>query len=165
MRKIEYLRFEEVDPKELMAVLNEASLRAHLVEHPDFDDKSLAAWIKDKLELDAMDGCCVRVVAIDETIAGWCGIQPDEQGFELAIVISQRFWGVGMSIFKTLLQWAESLGHNEVCFHLLDSRREYKALAKMAKTVTRTQMLGRDFTTYRILVGQKEISKSGQPSE
>lgn len=152
MPNIEYLTFNEVDPQNLMAVVNEDSLRAHLVDHPYFDASSIQTWIEDKLKTDAMPGCRVRVVTIDGELAGWCGIQPDDEGFEIAIVISQRFWGPGVPIFKTLMSWAAELGHQEVLFHLLDSRREYKALAKMASKVQQTQLLGRNFTTYHFAV-------------
>ena len=155
MSNIEYLSFKQVDPKKLMAVVNEDSLRAHLISHPYFDIKSIQTWIEDKIEIDAMRGCRVRVVSIDGVIAGWCGIQPDNNGFEIAIVISQKFWGSGIAIFKTLMIWANELGHTEVLFHLLDSRREYKALSKMATKVHRTQLLGRCFTTYHFLVGEQ----------
>ncbi|MCV2403431.1 N-acetyltransferase [Marinomonas sp. C2222] len=155
MRNIEYLAFEYVDLNVLMDVLNEGSLREHLVEHPYFDPKSISEWVKGKVETDAVEGCRVRVISIDGDIAGWCGIQPDDKGFEIAIVLSQKFWGAGASIFKTLLGWAAELGHKEVCFHLLDSRREYKTLAKMADSVSRSQLLGRSFTTYLFSVDQK----------
>ncbi len=155
MCNIEYLSFKQVDPESLVAVVNEDSLRVHLVNHPHFNATSIQAWIEDKIETDAMQGCRVRVVYIDGVLAGWCGIQPDDCGFEIAIVISQRFWGSGIRIFKTLMLWANELGHKEVLFHLLDSRREYKALAKMATKVHRTQLLGRNFTTYYLSVGQQ----------
>ncbi|WP_297308205.1 N-acetyltransferase [Neptuniibacter sp.] len=132
MPNIEYLSFNEVDPQNLIAVVNEDSLRTHLIDHPYFDATSIQSWIEDKLKTDAMRGCRVRIVSIDGELAGWCGIQRDDEDFEIAIVISKRFWGSGVPIFKTLLGWADELGHQEVLFHLLDSRREYKALAKMA---------------------------------
>ncbi|WP_281559960.1 N-acetyltransferase [Thalassomonas sp. RHCl1] len=155
MSNIEYLTFEQVDPKNLMDIVNEDSLRAHLIHHPYFDITSIQTWIEDKIETDALRGCRIRVVSIDGALAGWCGIQPDENGFEIAIVISQKFWGAGIPIFKTLQCWAGELGHKEVLFHLLDTRREYKALAKMATKVCRTQLLGRSFTTYYFSVGQQ----------
>ncbi|MGH1487380.1 MAG: GNAT family N-acetyltransferase [Cellvibrionaceae bacterium] len=155
MYNIEYLNFNQVDPKDLMAIVNEDSLRTHLVNHPHFDVASIQAWIEDKIETDAMQGCRVRVVSIEGALAGWCGIQPDDDGFEIAIVISQRFWGSGIPIFKTLMLWASEFGHKELLFHLLDTRREYKALAKMATKVHRTQLLGRNFTTYHLSVGQQ----------
>ena len=148
MYNVDYLRLEQVDSKELMAVLNEDSVRKHLVDHPYFDVSNIQVWIEDKIHTDAMPGCKVRAVSVGETLAGWCGIQPDDNGFEIAIVISQKFWGYGIPIFKTLKCWASELGHKEVLFHLLDTRREYKTLAKMATKVRHTQLLGRRFTTY-----------------
>lgn len=154
MCNIEYLSFKQVDPKDLMAVANEDSLRTHLIEHPYFDDTSIQAWMADKIATDAMQGCRVRAVSIDGTVVGWCGIQPDDSGFELAVVISQKSWGSGILIFKTLIHWAKELGHKEVLFHLLDSRREYKALYKLATNVHKTELMGRHFTTYHFSVDE-----------
>lgn len=152
MSEIKFLHFNQVKLRELMLIVNEDSLRTHLIEHPYFDENSLQTWMEDKIKTDAMQGCRVRVVSINGELAGWCGIQPDEQGFELAIVISQRFWGFGISLFKILMCWAKELGHKEVLFHLLDTRPEYKALHKMASKVDKTMLAGRCFTTYHVLV-------------
>lgn len=148
MNNIEYLNFELINSLDLMTVVNEESLREHLIDHPYFDSASIKTWINDKIEIDAEPGCRVRAVLIEGKLAGWCGIQPDDKGFEIAIVISQRFWGFGVPIFNAMKSWARELGHKEVLFHLLDSRRKYKALEKIATKVHHTEMLGRSFTTY-----------------
>lgn len=154
MSEIEYLFFDQVNPEDFMSLVNEDSLRTHLVEHPYFDATSLRAWMEDKIKVDAIQGCRIRAVYIDGVLAGWCGIQPDDNGFELAIVISQKFWGFGILIFKTLMCWANELGHKEIVFHLLDSRPVYKALNKMATKVHKTELAGRCFTTYHVPVGK-----------
>lgn len=154
MSEIEFLCFNQVNPEDLMEIVNEDSLRTHLVDYPYFDTTSLQAWMEDKIEVDSMPGCRIRVVYIGGVIAGWCGIQPDDNGFELAIVISQKFWGFGIPIFKTLMCWANELEHKEILFHLLESRPEYKALNKMSTRVHKTEQLGRCFTTYHVPVGK-----------
>ena len=155
MPDIEYIKFEQVNPEALMRIVNEESLRTHLVEHPYFDKKSICEWITVKVETNSLVGCRVRVVSIGGEVAGWCGIQPDDKGHEIAIVvISRRFWGYGMHIFKTVKHWANELGHSEILFHLLDSRRQYKVLTKMATKVCRTQLYDRSFTTYYFSVSQ-----------
>lgn len=154
MSKIEYLFFDQVKPEDFISIINEDSLRIHLIEHPYFDATSVRVWMEDKIKLDATNGCRIRVVYIDGMLAGWCGIQPDDNGFELAIVIAKRFWGFGISIFKTLICWARELGHKEVIFHLLDSRPAYKTLNKIAMKVHKTELAGRYFTTYHIPVSQ-----------
>ena len=143
-----------MNPEDLMEIVNEGSLRTHLIDHPYFDTISLQAWMDDKIKVDSMPGCRIRIVHIGEVIAGWCGIQPDDNGFELAIVIAQKFWGFGIPIFKTLMCWANELGHKEILFHLLESRPEYKVLNKMSTRVHKTEQLGQRFTTYHVPVGK-----------
>ena len=155
MNHIEFLPFNQVGSDDLMAILNEDCLRTHLIDHPYFDSASVQIWMADKIKVDAMPGCRVRAVSINGVLAGWCGIQPDDDSVELAIVISQQFWGFGRAIFKSLIGWANELGHTEVVFHLLDSRPEYKALDKIAINVHKTEQLGRCFTTYRLSVARQ----------
>jgi len=152
MSDIDFKEFGQVNPDDLIPVVNEQELRKHLVEHEPFNPASIRTWISDKLKVDSQEGCRVRAIYIDGVPAGWCGIQPDDTGYELAVVISRKFWGNGITIFKTLLGWAKELGHNEVVFHLLDSRPEYKVLNKMATKVYKTELLGRCFTSYCIVV-------------
>lgn len=148
MASFKYIKLTDIAPNELLKILNEDSIRTHLIDHPQFDLESLHSWIVEKTETDQIKGCRIRGVLIDGMLAGWCGIQPDKHGFELAIVISQKYWGHGISIFRTLMQWARASNHSEVVFHLLDSRKEYKALRKMANKVTQTEWAGFQFTTY-----------------
>ncbi|WHI49670.1 N-acetyltransferase [Microbulbifer sp. MLAF003] len=150
MNTVEFRRLNAINQKELLAVLNEDKLRMHLIDHAYFDDNSLKHWVEAKLIVDSLPGCRVRAVCIDGKIAGWCGIQPDDHGYELAIVLSQKFWGLGISLFKVLMRWANELKHKEVLFHLLDTRPDYKVLSKIASRVIKTYQLGRSFNTYFI---------------
>ncbi|POP52340.1 GNAT family N-acetyltransferase [Zhongshania marina] len=153
MSEIEFLCFNQVNPEDFLGVVNEDSLRTHLIDHPYFDVASLQAWMEDKIKMDAVQGCRIRAVYIGGVLAGWCGIQPDDNGFELAIVISQKFWGFGIPIFKVLMCWANEMGHKEILFHLLESRPEYKALNRISTKVHKTEQLGRCFTSYHVPVG------------
>lgn len=155
MDNITFVDFSHINTKDLLPIVNKDSLRKHLIDHEKFTTTSLQEWINEKLAIDACKGCRIRAIYINDNLAGWCGIQPDQKGFELAIVISQQFWGAGILIFKTLMLWAKELGHNEVLFHLLDSRPEYKSLKRMATKVHKTELLGRCFTTYTIAVDHK----------
>ncbi|WDE00337.1 hypothetical protein [Thalassomonas actiniarum] len=152
MTKVDFVSFNQVNPEEFLPVVNEQGVRKHLIDHENFTSISIREWINEKLKTEHLDGCRIRAIYIDGALAGWCGILPDDNGFELAVVISQKFWGVGISIFKTLMLWAKELGHKEILFHLLDSRPEYKALNKMSTKVHKTELLGRCFTTYYISV-------------
>ncbi|WP_299584809.1 N-acetyltransferase [uncultured Microbulbifer sp.] len=152
MSEIKYLSFNDVDPEDFLAVVNEKALRKHLIDHALFDSISIRDWMEAKIKIESMSGCRVRAIYIGGMLAGWCGIQPDNNGFEFAIVISQKFWGFGRTIFKTLMCWAKELGHKEIVFHLLGSRPEYKALNRIATKVHKTELLGQWFTTYYISI-------------
>lgn len=154
MSEIEYVKFEQVNPKDFLPVLNEPTLRTHLIAHAPFDTASVREWMDAKRQSGSLPGCRVRAAVIDDVLAGWCGIQPDDDGFEMAIVIAQEFWGFGISIFKTLMRWADELGHEEIVFHLLETRPEYRFLKGKALSVQKTELLGRSFTTYRMSVAE-----------
>ncbi|MBX2870126.1 MAG: GNAT family N-acetyltransferase [Acidiferrobacterales bacterium] len=151
--ELKYVRFDQVDPEDFLAIANEPAVRAHLVDHPFFDGFSIRDWVNEKQKLELLPGCRIRAVYIREELAGWCGIQPFDNRFELAIVLSRRFWGNGLIIYRTLMQWAKEFGHHEVLFHLLESRPGYRSIHKVASHSQKTCLLGRWFTTYTIAVG------------
>lgn len=101
-----------------------------------------------------LPGCRVRALVIDGALVGWCGIQPDGEGVEIAIVIAKAGWGAGIAIFKEMMGWARSMGHREVLFHLLDTRPAYRFLARRSTRVKKTTLSGRGFTTYYLSVEQ-----------
>ena len=152
MSKVEFIDFSKVAPEDFLPVVNSESLRKHLVDHDYFDSDSIREWIQGKVKVNSMSGCRVRAVFVDGILAGWCGIQPDENGFEIAIVLAREFWGAGISIFQEMMLWAKEMGHKEIIFNLLETRPEYKSLKRKATKVQRTELLGRSFTTYFISV-------------
>jgi hypothetical protein len=102
--------------------------------------------------VDCTDGCRVRGIVSNNSIAGWCGIQFEDGKYEIAIVLDDKFWGIGKKVFNDTLSWAKELGHNEVFIHFLHTRPEYKFLRKISKNVFETEIFGNKFTTYQISV-------------
>lgn len=152
MDKIQYINFDDIDVADLILLLNEERLRDHLVLHPVFDSNNINEWVKNKVECNSLSGCRTRVIVVENKLAGWCGIQKDNDDYEIAIVLSESYWGNGSSVFKELLSWAKKLGHQEVVIHLLETRPEYNFLKRISTKVKKTQMLSRNFTTYYIPV-------------
>ncbi|MEO1901127.1 MAG: GNAT family N-acetyltransferase [Alcanivorax sp.] len=152
MKNLEFVALDRVEPEALLGLMNQEPLRRHLVNHAHFDSAGIRGWVQEKLTVNALPGCRVRAIRVDGNLAGWCGIQPDDHGFELAIVLSHKAWGRGIAVFRTLMDWASEFGHEEVVFHLLDSRPEYRSLARMARKVHESELLGRRFTTYHLAV-------------
>ncbi len=145
-----YVRLDEVDPSDVQKLLNQKRIREHLVEHELFDANSVKTWIKEKLEVDATNGCRVRGVMSNSSFAGWCGIQLENGNYEIAMVLDSKHWGLGKRVFYDVMRWAKELGHEEVFIHLLHTRPEYKFLKNISKSVFQSELLGRKFTTYRL---------------
>ena len=152
MNKPEYLAFDQIKIKELVTLLNKPKIRRHLMAHELFDIESAETWVEEKLKLNNVKGCKVRGIYLNATLVGWCGIQFENNNYEIAIVLDDKVWGLGKSVFKETMIWAKELGHNEVFINLLHTRPEYKFLKKISKNVFITELYGNKFTTYQLRV-------------
>ena len=152
MDGIEYIKLSEVNPAEFVPLLNKQKIRKHLINHPLFDVETAKAWLEAKVEVDSYQGCKVRAIFVDKQLAGWCGIQLEDEKYEIAIVIDDDYWGLGIKIFREIMSWAKELGHKTVFIHFLHTRPEYKFLRKISKNVYESELLGSKFTTYELAV-------------
>jgi hypothetical protein len=149
---ITYQKFEELNPNELLPILNKKSTRAHLMSHDLFDFATASSWIQTKVKVDSTHGCKSRAILVDGKLAGWCGIQPEDTKYEIAIVIDDKYWGIGKVVFKQLMAWCKEFGHKSVLIHFLHTRPEYRFLCKLATHVYQSELFGEKFTTYELTV-------------
>ena len=152
MNCVEYIKLDEVSPKEFVLLLNKQNIRKHLIDHQLFDIETVKAWIETKIEVDSSKGCKVRAIVVNQQLAGWCGIQLEDGKYEIAIVIDNNYWGLGRKIFREIMVWAKEFGHKTVFIHFLYTRPEYKFLRKISKNVYKSELFGNKFTTYEIAV-------------
>ena len=145
---MKFIPFGEVRAEDFLPLVNDETLRKHLIDHPPFELDTVRRWMEEKMAIDALPGCRVRAVLIDGRLAGWGGVEPEEEGIEIAIVIARAGWRRGLDIFNEMMGWARSMGHQEVVFHLLGTRPLYKSLARRATRVKKTTQSGHPFTTY-----------------
>lgn len=152
MKDIEYISLQDINQHELLSILNTEKVRRHLVAHDVFNEESLAKWVSDKVRVDSTDGCIVRGIRINGIVAGWCGIQFENGSYEIAIVLSEKFWGIGTRVFDDIMKSASELGHRHVVMHMLNTRSEYKFLKKMATRVYQSTIFGQNYTSYELIV-------------
>ena len=150
MTNIEYIQLQNINRTELLAVLNKERIREHLVSHELFDEQKLDSWIEQKSMVDSSKGCRVRGIIVDNSVAGWGGIQFENGAYEIAIVLDERYWGIGRAVFKDLIAWAAELGHKVVVLHLFNTRPEYKFLKKMSLRVYESTMFGQKYKSYEL---------------
>ena len=152
MHNIEFTPFSCVCAEAFLPILNKEKVREHLITHPQFDLNAVKEWMQSKECVDAESGCIVRAILVNDLLVGWCGIQQENAEYELAIVLDKSVWGIGQTVFKQLMQWAQDFGHDYVYLHLLSTRPEYRFLRKRAVEVFPNKVLGQDFLTYKLAV-------------
>jgi hypothetical protein len=152
MSRIEYIKLSEVNQNDFLLLLNNQKIREHLIVHELFDAVSINAWIKAKIKVDSNNGCRVRAIIFNNQLVGWCGIQLEDEKYEVAIVIDDKFWGLGKNVFHDIMRWAKALGHDEIFIHFLHTRPEYKFLRRISTNVYESELLGSKFTTYQLAV-------------
>jgi len=152
MTSVDYVTFDQIDPEDFLPLLNSPKIRKHLIPHDLFTPDSLKVWMTDKITVDAIAGCKVRGIVCDGKLAGWCGIQLEQERYEMAIIITDQYWGLGKGVFQEMMGWAKSFGHDSVFIHLLHTRPEYRFLKKIAIRVFDNELFGSRFITYQIPV-------------
>lgn len=152
MKSVDYLTFDKISPRDFLPLLNSQKIRKHLIAHPLFTIETLSAWMNTKIDLDDTPGCRVSAIACNGELAGWCGLQLEDGKYEIAIIIDDRFWGLGKQVFQELMGWAKELGHEAVSIHFLHTRPEYKFLKKIARKTYETVLFGQKFTTHQLAV-------------
>ena len=152
MSTIEYIKLSKVNPNDFIPLLNNRKIREHLIDHEPFDTVSVRGWINAKIKVDSTYGCKVRAINFNNQLVGWCGIQYEDEKYDLAIVIDNKSWGLGKIVFNDIMRWAKSLGHKEIFIHLLHTRPEYNFLRKRSINMYKSEVLGSKFTTYQLAV-------------
>ena len=152
MSSIEYVKLSKVNPNDFIPILNNQKIRKHLIDHELFNSDIVNTWIKDKNIVDSTCGCRVRAIIFNNQLVGWCGIQLENDKYEIAIVIDEKAWGLGKKVFYEIMYWAKDLGHDEVFIHFLHTRPEYEFLRRISKNVYESKLLGNKFTTYQLAV-------------
>jgi hypothetical protein len=154
---IKYKKLDEINENTLLNLVNNLSVRKHLISHPSFDINMLNLWIKDKIEMDSLTGCKIRAIVVDGKLAGWCGIQLEKNKYEMAIILDNSFWGIGKKVFFHMMKWAKDFGHTKVYINFLHTRNEYKFLQKIATNISKSTILGEEFTSYEITLTDELI--------
>jgi len=152
MNDVIYLKFGEINPTELLPLLNSEKIRTHLIVHDLFTTDTLADWINSKIGVNSISGCKVKGIICDDELSGWCGIQLGGEKYEIVIILDEKFWGLGRKVFQDMMGWSKKLGCDEVNVNFLHTRPEYKFLKKNEKSVPETELFGANFVCYQLFV-------------
>ena len=137
--------------EEWLQLLNSDLVRKHLIQHPRFTMETFGIWLQSKIKADQQSGCILRAIQSDGNLIGWCGIQIESGDYELALVLSPKYWGHGREVTNQIVVWAQELGHKQLFAHLPQTRPQTKALERLfGKPIRVSRIHENVFNTYRI---------------
>ena len=146
-----YHTFDTSPAEEWIELLNSDLVRKHLIQHPQFTTETLIIWLQSKIKEDQDPGCRIRAIHSDGKLVGWCGIQIESSNYELALILSPKYWGHGREAINQVIKWAQELGHKQLLAHLPQTRPQTKALERLfGQPIGVSNIQGHVFNTYRI---------------
>jgi ribosomal protein S18 acetylase RimI-like enzyme len=119
---------------------------------PCFDSDSYDHFIAEKKSIWEKHGFGPCAYFIKNNFIGWAGLQPDDDGYELALVVSPAYWGQGKHIYHDLIQEAFTKHHLDSVTILLPlSRTRTKWILKQGfKEESRVKIKGKTFVRFRL---------------
>ena len=109
-------------------------IRRHMPLAPNsVDDVWIEAWINSKKSISKSTPFDIYSIWIKSGFCGWAGIQPDEDFFEMAIVLKPDFWGLGKVLANDLMQKYRDSMIDKPLFIYLPLSRNIDVLAERLK--------------------------------
>jgi hypothetical protein len=100
-------KLKDVDKNLIIQLLNNPMIKRHMplsVEH--FDENNYRDFIASKEAIWKIFGFGPCAYFINNEFVGWGGIQPDEDDFELALVLAPAYWSLGRHFYNDLIHEA-----------------------------------------------------------
>ncbi len=151
---IEFKRLPEVDPADLIALMNDPRVRRHMpLARGTFGPAECARFVAAKERLWAEHGYGPWAFVIGGAFAGWGGLQPEGSDVDLGLVLRPEFWGAGRALYERLVASAfEELRAPSVVILLPPSRVRVSGVLQLGfRPDGEVQVAGERFVRYRLV--------------
>lgn len=149
---IEFLDLDKPSHEQWLELLNNKRIKKHMpLAENTVDLNWVLGWLRHKKELSAKSLFPIYSIWINSGFAGWAGIQPDDDDFELSIVLKPEYWGYGRNITKRLVdEFLSKETKRDLLVYLPISRGVEKIAAKLQlEKLEKFELLGKEFMKFR----------------
>ena len=151
---ISFAPLSSVDLEELRALNSDPPVVLHMpLAGPEpMSPNELRNWVAGKEAITQQHGFGPQAILFDGEFAGWGGIEPDDAGASISLVLSPGFWGHGHQILDVLLEEAFGrLGLPYVLVELPPTRTKVRGLLRLGfREVGDRTIEGERFVVYRL---------------
>ena len=151
---IAFTPLSSIDPEQLRALLTDPQVIRHmpLADPEPMTPDELRDWVAGKEAIRQQHGFGPQAILLDGDFAGWGGIEPDDAGASISLVLFPAFWGRGRQILDVLLEEAfRRLGLPYVLVEFPPSRTRVRGLLHLGfREVGDSTIEGERFVVYRL---------------
>jgi ribosomal-protein-alanine N-acetyltransferase len=150
---IVFKRLSEVDPADLIALMNDPRVRRHLpLARARFDPAECTRFVAAKERLWAEHGYGPWAFIIGGEFAGWGGLQPEGGDVDLGLVLRPKFWGCGRLLYERFVATAfAELRTQSVIILLPPSRTRVSGIRRLGfRPDGDVELGGERFLRYRL---------------
>jgi GNAT superfamily N-acetyltransferase len=155
---IVFKRLPEVDPADLMVLMNDPLVRRHMpLARGTFGPAECARFVAAKERLWTEHGYGPWAFVINGEFAGWGGLQPEGGEVDLGLVLRPKHWGVGRALYERLVAHAFGEMHlTSVVILLPPSRVRVSGVLQLGfRPDGELQVAGERFIRYRLLASAR----------
>jgi RimJ/RimL family protein N-acetyltransferase len=149
-----FVPLSSIDLEELRALNTDPQVMRHmpLADPEPMSPDELRDWVAGKEAITRQHGFGPQAILLDGDFAGWGGIEPDDAGASISLVLFPAFWGRGREILDVLLEEAFGrLGLPYVLVEFPPTRTRVRGLLRLGfREVGDRTIEGERFVVYRL---------------
>ena len=153
--RIAFKRLSEVDPIDLIELMNDPLVRRHLpLACGRFGEQECAQFLAAKERIWEKTGYGPWAFVLDGEFVGWGGLQPEGDDADLGLVLRSDHWGAGRILYRKIIEYAVAeLGLDSVIVLLPPSRTRVAGLRRLGfRRDGETTVGGERLLRYRLTV-------------
>lgn len=131
--RVIFTRLTTILPAAIINLMNDPAVRRHLpLARGEFGDVECAHFIANKERMWEEHGFGPWAFVLDDEFIGWGGLQLEGDDVDVGLVLNQKYWGAGPTLYRRILTYAfEELGIDSVTALLPPSRTRVSALRRL----------------------------------
>ena len=150
---IEFKRLTEVNKYDIIELMNNQLIRKHMpLLKGEFDEDICHKFINSKEILWLEYGYGPWGFLYNKTFIGWGGLQPENGEADMAMVLHPKYWGLGKTLYKKVIDNAfYEMGLKSITVLLPPSRTLVKGLLRLGfKQECSLEINNEHFIRYRL---------------